>query len=132
MSGSRLRLRVSRVGDESGFTLVELLVTVTIVAILLAIAVPSYLGYQRKATETSAESNLRAVLPAVEAFHQDHATYDPSSMTVAALRSYDQGIAPGISVVSGSATTYCLKSTLGTTSVFKNGPGAAVTTVACT
>ena len=45
-------------------------------------------------------------------------------MTIAELRVYDQGVAPGISVVSGSADTYCLRSTTGGTSAFKNGPDA--------
>ena len=116
--------------DESGFTLVEILVTLTIIAILVAIAVPSYLGYQRKATETTAESNLRAALPAVEAYYQDNATY--ASMTVAALAAnYDQGISPGFTCSPAPTTTYCIRSTHGAVSFFKNGPGATVTTAAC-
>jgi type IV pilus assembly protein PilA len=117
--------------DEAGFTLLEILVTLTIIAILVAIAVPSYLGYQRNAKETTAESNLRAALPSVEAYFQDHASY--SSMTVAELESsYDQGIAAGVTIVSAAADTYCVRSTHGEVSFFKNGPGAAVTTAACT
>jgi type IV pilus assembly protein PilA len=116
--------------DESGFTLVEILVTLTIIAILVAIAVPSYLGYQRKATETTAESNLRAALPAVEAYYHDNATY--ASMTITALAAnYDQGISADVHVLSASDTTYCIRSTHGAVSFFKNGPGATVTTTAC-
>jgi type IV pilus assembly protein PilA len=116
---------------ESGFTLVEILVTLTIIGILLAIAVPSYLGYQQRATKTTAEANLRAALPAVEAYYNDHTTY--ASMTVTELESYyDQGVSPGFSVLSASDATYCVRSTHGDVSYFKNGPGATVTTVACT
>jgi type IV pilus assembly protein PilA len=127
---ARGRLRQAS-ADEAGFTLLEILVTLTIIGILVAIAVPSYLGYQRNAKEATAESNLRAALPAVEAYYQDHASY--ATMTMAGLEtSYDQGIAPGVSILSASANTYCLRSSHGDVSFFKDGPGATVTTTACT
>jgi type IV pilus assembly protein PilA len=127
LAGSRSTIR-----DESGTTLLELLVTLTIIGILLAIAVPSYLGYEAKATVATAKSNLRVAIPAVEAYYHDHATYDASVMTLAALRAYDQGMSSEISVVSGTDTTYCIQSTHAGLSYFKNGPGATVTTSACT
>ena len=129
MQATGLSHRIAR--NESGLTLIELLVTVTILAILLAIAVPVYLGMQQQATTTTAQANLRAALPAVEAYYNDNATYDAAGMTLAALRGYDQGVSAGIAVVSGSADTYCISSTQGGTSVFKNGPGSPVTTVPC-
>lgn len=118
--------------DESGFTLVELLVALAIIGILVAVAVPSLLGFESRARVRAAEASLRAALPAVEAYHHDYATYDETSMTPAALRAYDQGLSPGIAVVSGSGSTYCIRSTQGGASVFKNGPGAPITTAACT
>ena len=51
--------------DERGFTLIELLVTLIILAILLAIAIPSYLSFRWRASDTSAQANIRAIVPSI-------------------------------------------------------------------
>jgi type IV pilus assembly protein PilA len=51
----RLRLR----GGEDGFSLVEIMVVIVIIAILLAIAIPTFFGARDKANNRSAQSNIR-------------------------------------------------------------------------
>ena len=51
---------------ERGFTLVELMVVVLIIAVLLAIAVPTFLGAQSRARDRSTQSSLRTALVAAK------------------------------------------------------------------
>jgi type IV pilus assembly protein PilA len=77
--------------DESGFTLIELLVVLIIIGVLLAIAIPSYLGFQKKAQQTAAMSDVRAAVPDAEEYFSDNNSY--ASMTAAGLKTaYDSGL----------------------------------------
>ena len=55
---NRMRNRL----NEDGFTLIELMVVVLIIAILVAIAIPTFLGQRETAQDRAAQSNLRNAL----------------------------------------------------------------------
>ena len=73
-----------RLASDEGFTLTELMVVVLIIAILLAIAVPTYLGARSRAQNRAAETNLRNGLTTEKTIYTDSQVYgDATNMTSA-------------------------------------------------
>jgi type IV pilus assembly protein PilA len=61
---------------EQGFTLIEILVVLLIVAVLSAIAIPLFINQRAKAHDAQAKTVIRVATGAIEVYHQDHNTYD--------------------------------------------------------
>jgi type IV pilus assembly protein PilA len=69
----RIHERLNR--EDKGFTLIELMVVVLIIAILIAIAIPTFLGARKRAQDKQAQSNLRNGLTAEKTYYVDNQAY---------------------------------------------------------
>ena len=70
---------------EEGFTLIELMVVVMIIAILLGIAIPAFLGAKSRAQDTAAKSNLRNALGAAQTRFSDQQVFEAVATIVTGL-----------------------------------------------
>jgi len=138
----RSRIRHDR---EDGFTLIELMVVVLIIAILVAIAIPTFLGARERAQDKAAQSDLRNALTAAKTHYVEGETYVATAAELEDIEpslAYDAAVANATSSVVGftgtadvmlmvvqsdSDTWFCIKDDV-TAGTFY-GSGSALTAV---
>ena len=78
---------------SKGFTLIELLIVMAVIAILIAIAIPSFRGMQMEARKTKAQGDVRVIKIAIESYYKNHNNLYP---VVANYQTVLQGAVPQI------------------------------------
>ncbi|MEO8626856.1 MAG: prepilin-type N-terminal cleavage/methylation domain-containing protein [Betaproteobacteria bacterium] len=73
-----MRRRQSRGCKSAGFTLIELIVVLTILALLLTIAAPRYFSHVDRAKEATLKQDLSVMRDAIDKYHGDKGKYPDS------------------------------------------------------
>lgn len=118
--------------DESGFTLVELLVVMLILGILAAIAIPSFFNQRDKANDAEAKSSARTAQTAMETYATDN-DGEYTGATVALLEDIEPTLADAtLAATVTDADTYSVAATSDTGNVFTIAVDQGVSTLSCT
>ena len=77
---------------RSGFSLVELMIYIAIVGMLMAVLVPSFMGYLQSSRKSATESNLRALESAILLFNVHTGQY-PARISELVKKPADEQVA---------------------------------------
>jgi prepilin-type N-terminal cleavage/methylation domain-containing protein len=120
---------IAKAKKNYGFTIIELLIVIAIIAILAAIAIPQLGAYRTKTNNKVAVSDLRSAAVAQEAYFTDNRQYT-NDINVLATMPYNLSISRGVTVTISSASNeaYLMNAyhSQGNITYAVSGPGGTV------
>jgi type IV pilus assembly protein PilA len=101
--------------EERGFTLIEIMIVILIIAILAAIAIPSFLGKRDRADDVDAKANARNLVTYMDSCYMSKEDYTKcSTQADSEANDLNWGASPGqVRVTTTSKTTYELEAVSG-------------------
>ncbi|MFI7585931.1 type II secretion system protein [Spongisporangium articulatum] len=136
---------------ERGFSLIELLVVMIIIAVLAAIAVPVFLNQRQKARDTATIADIGRLGKAMTGYWVDGTTTAPTiavtnshyfvggddagtATSGVSLLDYTNAAATSVTVTGASATAWCIqmKNTTGSSTTYKYSAQAGLEKGSCT
>jgi prepilin-type N-terminal cleavage/methylation domain-containing protein len=88
---------------SKGFTLIELLIVMAVIAILIAIAIPSFRGMQNEAKKTKAQGDVRVLKIAFESYYKNHNNTYPYASTTGDNANWETPLTTAIPQILNSA-----------------------------
>ena len=102
-----LKLRQRMASEESGFTLVELLVVMLILGLLIAVAIPTFFNQKQKANDADSKAMAHTAQTAIETYATDHnGSYLNADLT--ALQAIEGTVDATVAVSGATATGYTI------------------------
>jgi type IV pilus assembly protein PilA len=116
--------------QKKGFTLIELMIVIAIIGILAAIAIPQFAAYRVRGFNATAQSDLRNMITAQEAYYADKQTYVAAGDVAGSLSAYGYTRSSNTTATIASSNSFTYQMTATHTSGDRTwtiiGPGGSI------